>query len=447
MKRIFIPIALVLAVGLGIVTTGFMGSDGDAAGTAQALEPIEVTRGNLVITVEGTGSIEPKFEIEVKSRASGAVLRVAGEEGDKVSKEDVLVELDPRDEQRTLEIRQAELARAEAALAKSEAALALTKVDTAVALANAHAHLEAAHADLKSSRNRLGRLLKLAEEQDLASPEEVDQASTEEAKALARLREAEQSLLAAQAGPLQVEQRRRDVDLAKVDLKKARIAEQVQEDRLRDTHILAPMDGVIVTKLVERGQIIASGISSASGGTPLLNLADTSQLFVSAEIDESDIGKVQDGQAVSISVDAHEHQAFEGRVVRVAPRGEESQNVTIFRVKIEVTDPRREQLLLGMTAQVHVVVASVENAVLVPNTALKMNGDQLGVLLPPETEGGEPRFQPVRRGRTDGVVTEVLDGLTGGESVLVRGDLLGSGSGGRSGFNRNVRRAMWYMRR
>jgi HlyD family secretion protein len=320
-------------------------------------------------------------------------------------------------------------------------------VDTAVALANAKAHLVAAHADLSSTRNRLERLLKLAEEQDLASPEEVDQARTDEAKALARLREAEQALLAAQAGPLKVEQRRRDVDLAKVDVKKAHIAKEEQEDRLRDTRILAPMDGVIIKKLVERGQIIASGISSASGGTPLLNLADTSRLFVSAEIDESDIGMVRPGQAVHIVVDAHEGQEFEGHVIRVAPRGEENQNVTIFRVTVEVTDPRREQLLLGMTAQVRVVVAMVEGAVLVPNASLKMNGDQLGVLLPPETKGGEARFQPVRRGRTDGVVTEILEGLTGGEFVLVRGDALGSASGGRSGFNRNVRRAMWYMRR
>ncbi len=447
MKRALLALIVIGAGAAGAWAYWRSTTSQDDAPGARPTTTAEVERGRLEVTVEGAGAIEPLFQVEVKSRASGEVLSVAGEAGDRIEKDAPLIELDPRDENRALQNARAELQRAEAQRSKAEAALAKAKIDATVGVASAEARLDGARADLTRTRKGLERLQKLAATDGvLASQEQIDLATAEVALSESRLREAQHSLEAARAAPLDVEQRAGDVELAGVEVSKAKIAVSEQEDRVEDTSILSPIAGVIVQKLIEPGQIIASGISSVSGGTPLVVMADTSRLFVSAQIDESDIGRVTSGQDVRIHVEAFPGQVFPGTVIRVAPLGEEVSNVTIFRVKVEVTAEDRDLLLLGMTARVEVLVAQLDDVVLVPNAALRMEGHRIGVHLAPATEGAEPEFLPIERGPTNGVTTAVLSGLEGGQKIVVP---MGAGGGadGGPGFNSNMRRAMFMMRR
>ena len=112
-----------------------------------------------------------------------------------------------------------------------------------------------------------------------------------------------------------------EIELVKTEVQLAEIALDEVEERLEETEIFAPISGVIIEKLVEEGQIIASGISNVNGGTALATIADMSRLFIIADIDETDIGSVKMGHEVTITADAFPDKKFKGRVKRIAPQG------------------------------------------------------------------------------------------------------------------------------
>ena len=102
--------------------------------------------------------------------------------------------------------------------------------------------------------------------------------------------------------------------------------------QLEDTDVRAPITGTIIEKDVERGAVIASATNNVSGGTTLLKMADLDLVQVSTLVDETDIGKVQPGLRVTVTVDAYPNRPFEGTVLKIEPQAQTEQNVTIFPV-------------------------------------------------------------------------------------------------------------------
>jgi hypothetical protein len=142
------------------------------------------------------------------------------------------------------------------------------------------------------------------------------------------------------------------------------------EDRLRDTRILAPITGIILSRSVDLGQIIASAVSNVGGGTVLATVADMGEVHVLTNVDEVDIGKVAIGQRAQMVADAFPDDSFDGEVVRIAPLGKTQQNVTTFSVVILVKNIGGK-LKAGMSASVDIEIFRRQNVVLVPNEALK----------------------------------------------------------------------------
>jgi HlyD family secretion protein len=176
----------------------------------------------------------------------------------------------------------------------------------------------------------------------------------------------------------------------------------------------------VASRPVQIGQIIASGVSNVGGGTTFLTLSDLSRIFVVAAVDESDIGKVALGQAVTVTVDAFPLKEFKGTVVRIAAKGVNLSNVVTFEVKIEVTGNAKELLKPEMTANVkEILIAEKSDVLLVPCEAIvrKGRGKQIVTLV---KEGAENEDVTVETGITDGTKTEVVTGLTEGQTVLVR---------------------------
>lgn len=382
-------------------------------------EPVEATarptakaeRGSIEVVVAATGTVEPAFQIEVKSKASGEVLRFPLQPGDTVRKGEPLVELDPADEQRNVRRAQAEVASNEASLRAAEAELERRKAEAQLRRREVEASLESARTELEAAVARRKRTEDLFARK-LVSPEALEQAQVAEAAARSKLALAEVALGRAELDRLGIEAARQEVALRRAALERSRILLEEAQDRLADTKIAAPIDGILLTKAVERGQIISSGISGFNGGTTLCTIADTSVTLVLANVDEADIGQVRPGQPVRVSCDAHRGLVLPGRVRRVLPLGEEEQNVVLFRVRIEVTGEQKSLLLPGMTANVEIVVDRRDNAVLVPNRALVYRDDTLGV----ELAGGG--WKPVEVGITDGDRTAVQGIEPGTEVVL-----------------------------
>lgn len=164
---------------------------------------------------------------------------------------------------------------------------------------------------------------------------------------------------------LQLAQLELDMLEAKANLQRAQLAEgQVALDEVR---VLAPIDGIVIRRNVEIGEVVASGLSSYSGGTVLFQIGDPSQLIVRGDIAEIDIGRVATDQDVDIVVDAYPDTTYRGRVRWIAPVGQQKQGSTIvtFDTEIEITDhaPRLRQ---GMSCDIDILFARRDSALYLP---------------------------------------------------------------------------------
>ena len=261
-KRLALPAAIILLAACG-------SKDKNAA---PAIQTAPVTRQGIVVDVEATGIIAPVNAVEVRSKASGQIIKMPVELGSRVKPGDLLVQIDPRDAQ--------------------------NRYDQAVA------SREAAEANLEVTRAQNDRALALAKEGIITAPE-LENAKLAYANAKSQLATA-----------------RTNLDIAKV--------------ALEDVTIRAPVAGVIIQKLVSIGQVISSATNSPSGGTILLQMADLSHVRDSTLVGESDIGRVRSGLTASVRVDAYPNRVFHGTVDKIAPQATVEQSVTMFPVLINI---------------------------------------------------------------------------------------------------------------
>lgn len=414
MKKFLIGGILVLALAGG-AWYQFKYKPDRAKATATVEETAAVARGDLRVSVSSTGSVVSNLDVEVKCKAGGQVMKVPFDISDAVKEGDLLVELDPIDEQRKVSQAEVSLSVAQAKLAVARENLAVAEQTLKTDRQRADAALQAARKQATDARAKADRMKELYAKR-LVSQEDADTAETaavqnEADLDLAKVRLAE---LTTQERTLEV--KRQEVRQAEATAQSDQITLDIAKDRLRDTKVLAPMAGAISSRSVQVGQIIASATSNVGGGTALLNLSDLSRLFVLANVDESDIGKVKAGQEVTITVDAYPGMNFRGKVVRIATTGVNSSNVVTFEVKIEVLSERKNLLKPQMTANVDVLVGQAEGTLLVPANALVRRGREYFAEV---QAGGAKTEKKVEIGLTNGDRTEVKSGLAEGEVVTV----------------------------
>jgi len=304
--------------GLSIIVSVFLGfllfKDGsvdDAIGDAPKYKELEVRRGTFEIIVSATGEVKPIDRIEIKSKASGVVEELPVEEGDVIQKGDLIARLDQKDERAEVEQTQA--------------------------------NFGIAKAELKQAEHTYGRRDKLFQ-RGLISEEEL--------------------------GVIEL-----NLAIAKGKLIQAKTALERATERLAEAIVLSPINGIILQKYVEEGQIIASGVSNVSGGTPIADIADMSSVHIEAGIDEIDIGKIEAGQTALVVAEAYPERRFRGKIVRISPEARIEQNVTLFDVIIEVENTRG-LLKSGMNANAEITIVRQEDVLLAPAMALKMPGGE-----------------------------------------------------------------------
>ncbi|MBI4389523.1 MAG: efflux RND transporter periplasmic adaptor subunit [Nitrospinae bacterium] len=410
--------ALVLATALMLTAgTFFFWYDSDSRETKPKLKlkTERVKEGPLTVKISATGVVEPNFQVEVKSKASGRVLSFPFEEGDRVKKGELLLQLDKTDELHSVAKIQADLQSAAARLKKAEVSLVLQKNKYETDVRRSVSEVEAAQANLKESEDKLKRQQDLFE-QKIAARETLDAARTAFKINQENLVQARARLEAAKDSVNDIAIRENEVELARADVKRAEVSVEEANIRLSETEIYAPISGVVTKKLVEQGQIISSGITTFTGGTALCTVADLSRLFITADVDETDIGSIRLGQPVSITADAFQGQTFEGKVTRIAPQGVVQNKITIFKVKIEILGNGKEVLKPMMTANVDIVTRHLENALYLPREAVwKEAGESYAAVF----EGGEPKKIPVTAGVQNLTQTQILSGVKKDQEVIL----------------------------
>ena len=375
----------------------------------------QVIQGDLVVKISATGVVEPNFQVEVKSKASGEVLKFKYEEGDRVKKGRLLLQLDKSDEIRSVARAKADLASATAKLNKSRTALLSQETKYQTTLKTSQSQSQEAEANLKESEDKLKRQADLFQKK-FASREALQEAQTAFKVNQENLIQARSSVQAAKDTIHDVEIKKHEIDLARVEVQRTKIALAEARERLNETEIFAPISGVLIEKLVEQGQIISSGISNVSGGTTLATLADLSRLFIIADVDETDIGSVQIGQQVKITADAYPGKTFPGKVQRISPRGQVENSITIFKVKIEIQGEGKNILKPMMTANVDIISNELKNVLYLPREALRMEKNKKYAAI---FVDNEPKEVPVTTGVRNPIHVQVLSGLKADQEVLI----------------------------
>ncbi len=259
---------------LALVVLGAAGCQtGEAAeDTGPRLITAEATRGDLLIRAEATGTVEPVRKVEVKSKASGEILRLHADIGDVVVRGTLLAQIDPRDVRNRYNQVEADLA-------------------------VARAQLEIAQAQLDRQKSLL--------EAQVITQAEFENATLSYANAQAGLVRAQTNF-----------------DLAEL--------------QLADVNIRAPMDGTIIQKNVEEGAVIQSASSNVSGGTALFVMANLGEMQVRTLVDETDMGELRSGLEAVIRVEAYADRTFQGVVDKIEPQATVEQNVTMFPVIVSI---------------------------------------------------------------------------------------------------------------
>jgi HlyD family secretion protein len=188
------------------------------------------------------------------------------------------------------------------------------------------------------------------------------------------------------------------------------------EVQLQYATVRAPIAGTILDVDVKVGSAVAS-VVSVTGGTRLLTMAAAERLHLKGLVDENEIAHVSVGQSARIRTEAHPGHVFQGTVHEIKPLGQRQQNVTYFEVEIDVESEESKLLRPRMSADGDIVTEVVKDAVLVPETALRFEGDAVFV---ERVQAGKVERRPVTVGVVNGDRVQVVSGLDEGDEVRLK---------------------------
>jgi len=344
----------------------------------------KVERGDIRQVIEATGTINPVTSVQVGSQVSGMISKLYVDFNSKVTKGQVIAEIDPK-------LFQGAVLQAQADLQNSEALLAASK-----------ANLAKDQATLQQNKLDYNRALAL-QEQAVNSQQQLDQAK------------ATYDAITAQVGS----------DRATIQQAEAQVAQKtatlkVAQTNLDYTIIRAPINGTVVARNIDIGQTVAASLQAP---TLFMIALDLTKMQVYAKTDEGDVGQIRPGQKADFQVDAFPKEMFHGVVFQVRMNATSIQNVVTYDTIVNFDNPELK-LFPGMTAYVSIPVALVNDVVKIPNAALRYKPDlaaekvqelynKYGVAIAPSAPAAPAASQPSTSGRERAVPKPSSAGSSG----------------------------------
>lgn len=357
-KRRWITRLVVVVALVGAVSALAMTLKGSDATPVDDALVTKVKRVDLAVEVIDTGKIEPRERVDIKSKVAGVVLEVLIDEGQAVKEGQTLVRLDPVDYAR-------EAARADAELAQAQQALAF-----------------AAHA--------------LARKQAALAERAVAAADVEAAS--------------------------HEVAMRKASVRIAEVAVSAARDRLHACEIKSPLDGTVIERGIEPGELVSPGVQATFEGKPLLTVADLSTLLVRTELNQIDVARVQLTQPVKLTLDALPGTSWEAAVTKIAPAAVKAQgrDAEIFPIEatLRTADPA---IKAGMTADVRILVETRPQALVLPIEAIvKAEGKSWAKKVARADDGTRTADKiEVTVGISNDRELEIVGGLAEGDEVVI----------------------------
>ncbi|MFC1892783.1 efflux RND transporter periplasmic adaptor subunit [Chloroflexota bacterium] len=325
-----------------IGSTACVGGDGEGSSRQSA----EVVRGDLAVTVGGSGNVEALRERKLTFGTGGKIETIYVLDGDKVSPGDVLAKLDTSALE--LALTQAKVGLVQAGVARDEAEYNLNQLKDVI-----HASYD-------------------------------------------RIRIAEAALNAAEE-----------------QVKAAEQAVAQSQKQLDEASITAPFAGIAAGIDVDEGDVVSAAMT-------IVHLIDSTRMELKAEVDEIDIPLVELGQRAIIDVDALPDAELEGEVTSISQLPKTQAGIQVYEVAIELDIPSGLALKVGMSATADIVIDERSDVLLIPNRMVEEDSQgntTVNVLVDEKTEE-----RPVVTGISDGLRTEIISGLTEGETVVTGTD-------------------------
>ncbi|MGM0571137.1 efflux RND transporter periplasmic adaptor subunit [Marinobacter sp.] len=322
---------------------------------------VPVERGDLEDLVTATGVLQPRDYVDVGAQVSGQLDTIHVRTGDRVSKGDLLAEIDPTVYVARVDATRAQLRNQQAQLMEREAQLTLAQIQ----------------------HRRQQNLLK-------------EEATSREAAQVA-----EATLRSARA----------QIEAISAQIQQTESTLRAEEANLEYAKIYAPMDGTVVSIEARQGQTL----NTNQQAPVLLRIADLSTMTVEAQVSEADIGKLRTGMPVYFTTLGSQQRRWESTLDRLEPTPTVENNVVLYNAVFEVPNPEG-RLMTQMTAQVFFINNAARNTLLVPVTAIQRSGQRATVQV--VGADGQAQQREVTVGVTNRVQAEIRDGLEEGEEVV-----------------------------
>jgi HlyD family secretion protein len=420
-------ILIVFAAAIG----GFL----DGKTMRQVYITVPVEGGTVKTVIKATGVVNPVLMVEVGSQLSGRISEVLVNFNDVVKADQVIARVDPEAYIAAVKKARAALKIANATTELNQAALQRARA----AVENARSASQAGEADLAAAQARQDELVRDVQRNTTLSGKSA--ISDREFTASRAVRDAGAAGIASLRAQLKMKDQAIAIAEAELSMSEANVAnaegvfeqnqaalEQAEVD-LQHTQIRSPIDGVVISRVINSGQTVAVSLVSKV----LFKIADDlREMQVEGKIDEADIGQVKEGQPATFTVDAYPDQIFSGRVAQVRKSPELRQSVVTYTAVISA--PNQDYLLFpGMTARLSIVVEETRAVLKVPNAALYFrpqshtSDDRQSAgfrsefkTLWVERKPGEAQPVTVTTGKGDDSGTQILSGgLTQGDPVII----------------------------
>jgi HlyD family secretion protein len=340
-SRIYIWILLVLVIGCGLGAWQFLSAKTDKPSYIFGT----VDRGDIVTQVAMTGTLAAVTTVAVGTQVSGTVSELYADFNSEVKKDQVLAKLDPA-------LFQTQVDQADASVKTDEAVL---NNDLAT-ISTMKANIEKAKVDVLNSMRKY-KLTKELFDEGLETKDDMDSAQATMDSSIAAQVAAQSQLESAQSA-LKADQAR--LEQARANLKNAQV-------NLEHTIITSPISGTVISRNVDRGQTVAASFSTP---TMFTIGEDLTKMQVITNTDEADVGKLKPGMEATFTVDAYPGENFRGSIRQVRLASSTVQNVVTYNAVIGVSNPDL-RLKPGMTANIKVVIDKVQNALRIPNAAIR----------------------------------------------------------------------------
>jgi HlyD family secretion protein len=386
-------LAIFSAIGLALVVViAFVAMKAKGGTPKEPKLPAKVGKAEVAdiqVKVTEVGNVQPEVKVDVKSAVSGKVINILHRDGDSVKSGDVLARVEP-------------------------------DLNQAQSLADVKNALSAARIRYEQAKKNYEQDHSLFESGLLAGKQN---------------RDSETEYLAAKQEYEKTQEKYNLVEKSGIPINQS-------AEKFQGSNVVAPMDGVVLTKNVEIGESITSGVSSFNAGTVLFTVADVSKMIVKAGVNEVDIGKVRVGMPVKVTLDAYPKVSFAGRVDRIAPAVRLDDKVRVFDVEVRL-DAQGRELRSGMTANIEMIGEKKPHVLTVPVEAVfqrdegeivfvKKKFDPKKIEQAKTTTGKDGKPQPdkdawkqffekrvVTTGLSDNARVEIVSGLKAGDEVAL----------------------------